>query len=135
MVTDVSLSQACTTMLRTTLNVPETMLGYSCQPLGAVLSLRLYVFFRQAVRRLHLIEHSLCRCSLVRRTCPKDGVGPASCCSSLLQARDLLQHLWTGPISNAPVDIVQGSKSVEVRPVGISKVSKHATDAYLHMCC
>ena len=40
-----------------------------------------------------------------------------------LQARDLLQHLWTGPISNSPVDIVQGSKSVEVRPVGISKVS------------
>ena len=39
-----------------------------------------------------------------------------------LQARDLLQHLWTGPISNAPVDIVQGSKSVEVRPVGFSKV-------------
>ena len=35
-----------------------------------------------------------------------------------LQARDLLQHLWTGPISNSPVDIVQGSKSVEVRPVG-----------------
>ena len=25
----------------------------------------------------------------------------------LMQARDLLQHLWTGPISNAPVDIVQ----------------------------
>ena len=40
-----------------------------------------------------------------------------------LQARDLLQHLWTGPISNSPVDIVQGSKSVEVRPVGISKVT------------
>lgn len=40
-----------------------------------------------------------------------------------LQARDLLQHLWTGPISNAPVNIVQGSKSVEVRPVGISKVT------------
>ena len=39
-----------------------------------------------------------------------------------LQARDLLQHLWTGPISNSPVDIVQGSKSVEVRPVGVSKV-------------
>lgn len=39
-----------------------------------------------------------------------------------LQARDLLQHLWTGAISNSPVDIVQGSKSVEVRPVGISKV-------------
>jgi len=38
-----------------------------------------------------------------------------------LQARDLLQHLWTGPISNARVDIVQGSRSVEVRPVGVSK--------------
>ena len=134
MVTDVSLSQACTTMLRTTLNVPETMLGYSCQPPGAVLSRWLYVFLRQAVR-LHLIEHPLCRCSLVGHTCPKDGVGFASRSSSLLQARDLLQHLWTGPISNAPVDIVQGSKSVEVRPVGISKVSKHATNAYLHMCC
>ncbi|CAG9463814.1 unnamed protein product [Pedinophyceae sp. YPF-701] len=38
-----------------------------------------------------------------------------------LQARDLLQHLWTGPISNAPVDVVQGAKSVEVRPVGVTK--------------
>lgn len=38
-----------------------------------------------------------------------------------LQARDLLQHLWTGPISNAPVDIVQGSRSVEARPVSVSK--------------
>lgn len=38
-----------------------------------------------------------------------------------LQARDMLQHLWTGPISNAAVDIVQGGRSVEVRPVGISK--------------
>lgn len=46
-----------------------------------------------------------------------------------LQARDLLQHLWTGPISNAPVDIVQGSKSVEVRPVGFSKVRFPETEA------
>lgn len=38
-----------------------------------------------------------------------------------LQARDLLQHLWTGPISNAPVEIIQGGKSVEVRPVGVTK--------------
>ncbi|XP_043701763.1 alpha,alpha-trehalose-phosphate synthase [UDP-forming] 1-like [Telopea speciosissima] len=38
-----------------------------------------------------------------------------------LQARDLLQHLWTGPISNAAVDVVQGSRSVEVRAVGVSK--------------
>eukprot|EP00955_Chlamydomonas_euryale_P029815 314297-Chlamydomonas_euryale.AAC.1 len=37
------------------------------------------------------------------------------------QARDLLQHLWTGPISNAPVEIIQGGRSVEVRPVGITK--------------
>ncbi|CAM6051565.1 unnamed protein product [Sphagnum compactum] len=40
-----------------------------------------------------------------------------------VQARDMLQHLWTGPISNAAVDVVQGSKSVEVRPVGVSKGS------------
>ncbi|RLM98473.1 alpha,alpha-trehalose-phosphate synthase [Panicum miliaceum] len=38
-----------------------------------------------------------------------------------LQARDMLQHLWTGPISNAAVDVVQGSRSVEVRSVGITK--------------
>lgn len=38
-----------------------------------------------------------------------------------VQARDLLQHLWTGPISNAPVDIVQGARSVEARPVSVSK--------------
>lgn len=38
-----------------------------------------------------------------------------------LQARDLLQHLWTGPISNSACDILQGAKSVEVRPVGVSK--------------
>lgn len=38
-----------------------------------------------------------------------------------LQARDLLQHLCTGPISNAPVDIVQGGRSVEARPVSVSK--------------
>ncbi|KAI3947905.1 hypothetical protein MKX01_034570 [Papaver californicum] len=38
-----------------------------------------------------------------------------------LQARDMLQHLWTGPISNAAVDVVQGSRSVEVRSVGVTK--------------
>lgn len=43
-----------------------------------------------------------------------------------VQARNMLQHLWTGPISNAAVDVVQGSKSVEVRPIGVSKVSVHS---------
>ncbi|XP_073159454.1 alpha,alpha-trehalose-phosphate synthase [UDP-forming] 1 [Henckelia pumila] len=38
-----------------------------------------------------------------------------------LQARDMLQHLWTGPISNSSVDVVQGSRSVEVRAVGVTK--------------
>ncbi|XWS15895.1 hypothetical protein CRYUN_Cryun34aG0041800 [Craigia yunnanensis] len=38
-----------------------------------------------------------------------------------LQARDLLQHLWTGPISNASLDVVQGGRSVEVRSVGVTK--------------
>lgn len=39
-----------------------------------------------------------------------------------LQARDMLQHLWTGPISNTSVDVVQGGRSVEVRAVGVTKV-------------
>ncbi|KAM1057757.1 hypothetical protein ACFX13_031725 [Malus domestica] len=38
-----------------------------------------------------------------------------------LQARDMLQHLWTGPISNASVDVVEGSRSVEVQAVGLTK--------------
>lgn len=38
-----------------------------------------------------------------------------------VQVRHMLQHLWTGPISNAAVDVVQGSRSVEVRSVGVSK--------------
>ncbi|XP_031287449.1 alpha,alpha-trehalose-phosphate synthase [UDP-forming] 1-like isoform X1 [Pistacia vera] len=38
-----------------------------------------------------------------------------------LQARDMLQHLWSGPISNASVDVVQGGRSVEVRAVGVTK--------------
>ncbi|VFQ60303.1 unnamed protein product [Cuscuta campestris] len=38
-----------------------------------------------------------------------------------LQAKDLLQHLWTGPISNASVDVVQGTRSVEVRANGVTK--------------
>ncbi|KAI4323071.1 hypothetical protein L6164_022707 [Bauhinia variegata] len=38
-----------------------------------------------------------------------------------LQAKDMLQHLWTGPISNASIDVVQGSRSVEVRAVGVAK--------------
>ena len=41
-----------------------------------------------------------------------------------LQARDMLQHLWTGPISNASVEVVQGSRSVEVRAVGVTKVTR-----------
>lgn len=41
-----------------------------------------------------------------------------------LQARDMLQHLWTGPISNVAVDVVQGSRSVEVRSVGVTKVGE-----------
>lgn len=40
-----------------------------------------------------------------------------------LQARDMLQHLWTGPISNASVEVVQGSRSVEVRAAGVTKVN------------
>ncbi|RID57837.1 hypothetical protein BRARA_F01187 [Brassica rapa] len=37
------------------------------------------------------------------------------------QARDLLQYLWAGPISNASVDVVRGNHSVEVHAVGETK--------------
>ncbi|XP_010438594.1 PREDICTED: probable alpha,alpha-trehalose-phosphate synthase [UDP-forming] 4 [Camelina sativa] len=39
------------------------------------------------------------------------------------QARDMLQHLWAGPISNASVDVVRGDQSVEVHAVGVTKGS------------
>ncbi|KAL1203079.1 putative alpha,alpha-trehalose-phosphate synthase [UDP-forming] 4 [Cardamine amara subsp. amara] len=39
------------------------------------------------------------------------------------QARDMLQHLWAGPISNATVDVVRGGQSVEVHAVGVTKGS------------
>ncbi|MCH85840.1 alphaalpha-trehalose-phosphate synthase, partial [Trifolium medium] len=42
-----------------------------------------------------------------------------------LQARDMLQHLCSGPISSASVEVVQGSRSVEVRVAGITKVKFH----------
>ena len=38
-----------------------------------------------------------------------------------IQMRDMLQHLWTGPISNAQVEILRGGKSVEARPLGVTK--------------
>jgi len=34
----------------------------------------------------------------------------------------MLQHLWTGPISNAYVEVVQGSRYVEVRAANVTKV-------------
>ncbi|KAB2623535.1 alpha,alpha-trehalose-phosphate synthase 1-like [Pyrus ussuriensis x Pyrus communis] len=35
--------------------------------------------------------------------------------------KHMLQHLWTGPISNASVDVVEGRRSVEVQAVGPTK--------------
>ncbi|KAL1224159.1 putative alpha,alpha-trehalose-phosphate synthase [UDP-forming] 2 [Cardamine amara subsp. amara] len=37
------------------------------------------------------------------------------------QARDMLQYLWAGPISNASVDVVRGNHSVEVHAMGETK--------------
>ncbi|GKC11502.1 transcription factor IIIA [Tanacetum coccineum] len=39
-----------------------------------------------------------------------------------LQARNMLEHLWTRPISNASVESAQGGRSVEVRANGVTKV-------------
>uniref|UniRef100_A0A803MDU5 alpha,alpha-trehalose-phosphate synthase (UDP-forming) n=2 Tax=Chenopodium quinoa TaxID=63459 RepID=A0A803MDU5_CHEQI len=38
-----------------------------------------------------------------------------------LQAKDLLLHLWTGPVCSSSVDVYQGAQSVEVRAVGLTK--------------
>lgn len=40
----------------------------------------------------------------------------------LLQSKDMLQNLVTGPISNTSVDVIQGSRSIEVRMLGVTKV-------------
>jgi hypothetical protein len=46
----------------------------------------------------------------------------------------MLQHLWTGPISNSSVEVVQGSRSVEVRAVGVTKVfSSLVSNNLLHL--
>ncbi|XP_057451088.1 alpha,alpha-trehalose-phosphate synthase [UDP-forming] 1-like isoform X2 [Lotus japonicus] len=38
-----------------------------------------------------------------------------------LQAKDMLQHLSTGSISNASLEVFQGSRSIEVRAAGVTK--------------
>jgi trehalose 6-phosphate synthase/phosphatase len=38
-----------------------------------------------------------------------------------LQAQDMLQHLSAGSISNSAVEVVRGSRSVEVRSFGVNK--------------
>ncbi|XP_021764120.1 alpha,alpha-trehalose-phosphate synthase [UDP-forming] 1-like isoform X1 [Chenopodium quinoa] len=38
-----------------------------------------------------------------------------------LQAKDLLLHLWTGPVCSSSVDVYQGAQSVDVRAVGLTK--------------
>lgn len=40
-----------------------------------------------------------------------------------LQAKDMLQHLSTGSISNASLEVFQGSRSIEVRAAGVTKVT------------
>ena len=64
------------------------------------------------------------------------------------QAQDMLQHLLTGSISNSAVDVVRGSRSVEVRTFGVNKgvsMSRtidlmarklgHAAVAFDHVMC
>eukprot|EP00397_Hematodinium_sp_SG-2012_P010553 GEMP01010669.1.p1 GENE.GEMP01010669.1~~GEMP01010669.1.p1 ORF type:complete len:916 (+),score=177.88 GEMP01010669.1:43-2748(+) len=41
-----------------------------------------------------------------------------------IQSKELLIHLWAGPLLNAPAETVVGDNSVEVRPVDVSKASQ-----------
>ncbi|CAK0859664.1 unnamed protein product [Prorocentrum cordatum] len=38
-----------------------------------------------------------------------------------LQSKDLLIHLWAGPLLSAPAEVVMGNESVSVRPTGVTK--------------
>merc|ERR1711920_1204876 len=40
-----------------------------------------------------------------------------------IQSKDLLIHLWVGPLLSAPAEVVVGTDSVSVRPTGVSKAS------------
>lgn len=41
-----------------------------------------------------------------------------------IQSKELLIHLWSGPLLNAPAETVVGANSVEVRPVDVSKANQ-----------
>lgn len=41
-----------------------------------------------------------------------------------IQSKELLIHLWAGPLLNAPAETVVGANSVEVRPVDVSKANQ-----------
>jgi trehalose 6-phosphate synthase/phosphatase len=40
-----------------------------------------------------------------------------------IQSKDMLIHLWAGPLMSAPAEVVVGNDSVSVRPTGVSKSS------------
>eukprot|EP00439_Symbiodinium_sp_Y106_P022276 s1471_g2.t1 len=41
-----------------------------------------------------------------------------------IQSKDLLIHLWAGPLLSAPAEVVVGNDEVSVRPTGVSKASQ-----------
>lgn len=43
------------------------------------------------------------------------------------QARDLLIHLWAGPLVNSEADVVIGSRQVTVRPHGVGRATNMET--------
>ena len=47
------------------------------------------------------------------------------------QARDMLQHLWAGPISKASVDVVRGNHSVEVHAMSETKVKPYCFSSHI----
>jgi len=50
-----------------------------------------------------------------------------------IQSKDLLIHLWAGPLLSAPAEVVVGNDSVCVRPTGVGKSSQ--LEAVLRQIC
>lgn len=51
-----------------------------------------------------------------------------------IQSKDLLIHLWAGPLLSAPAEVVVGNDSVFVRPTGVSKASQ-LEKILIKICC
>merc|ERR1719189_2626453 len=51
-----------------------------------------------------------------------------------IQSKDLLIHLWAGPLVSAPAEVIVENDSVSVRPTGVGKASQ-IEKVVQQICC